>query len=254
MSFSPTPHGSSQAMEQGTPHGSSQAMEQGTVLEKIETTDKEMPKPNNILQGKKINFTNTSTNKSAVIEINDAKGKQNHDAAQHIDIINIVTAFYVGCQLNLRQIAKKGMNVEYKHGKIIMKIKSPKATAFIEASGKIKCFSASSSENAYAASRRFARILQKIGFKTRLCNYKVINVVGKMRVPFSIDIENFYLTCPKETSYEPEIINGLIYRIKNPKATLKIFNSGTILAFSDSICNIQSAIMQINKKIHDHSK
>lgn len=117
------------------------------------------------------------------------------EAEPEIDIVinNVVCSFSVRCHLNLRQIALKGMNVEYRkeNGMITMKIRRPYTTASIWSSGKITCTGATSEDQAKIAARRFARCLQKLGFNVRFNNYRVVNVLGTCSMPFAIKINSF---------------------------------------------------------------
>lgn len=47
-------------------------------------------------------------------------------------------------------------------------------------------------------------------------------------MPWAIKITAFSEKYKKEASYEPELHPGVTYRIKEPKATLKIFSTGSI--------------------------
>ena len=115
--------------------------------------------------------------------------------AKEVDIVinNVVSSFNVRCHLNLREIALNGKNVEYRkeHGMVTMKLRRPYTTASIWSSGKITCTGANSEDQARIAARRFARTLQKLGFNTRFCNYRVVNVLGTVTLPFAINIINF---------------------------------------------------------------
>lgn len=112
-----------------------------------------------------------------------------------IDIVinNVVCSFSVRCHLNLRQIALNGINVEYRreNGMITMKLRRPYTTASIWSSGKVTCTGATSEDQAKIAARRFARSLQKLGFKVRFNNFRVVNVLGTCSMPFAIKINSF---------------------------------------------------------------
>lgn len=47
-------------------------------------------------------------------------------------------------------------------------------------------------------------------------------------MPWAIKIVNFSETYKKDASYEPELHPGVTYKLKTPKATLKIFSTGSI--------------------------
>ncbi|KAG8252398.1 TATA box-binding protein-like protein 1, partial [Homalodisca vitripennis] len=72
-----------------------------------------------------------------------------------------------------------------------MKLRKPYTTASIWSSGKITCTGATSEDESHIAARRFARRLQKLGFKTRFANFRIVNVLGTCSMPFSIKINAF---------------------------------------------------------------
>ena len=109
-----------------------------------------------------------------------------------MDIIlnNVVATFNLGhaVTLDLEGLVLRGMNIEKRRGKAYaqMKLKTPTATANIFASGKVTVLGAKSEAQTKEASRKFARIIQKIaqrdhkictkaGGHERICvkNYKV---------------------------------------------------------------------------------
>lgn len=73
-----------------------------------------------------------------------------------------------------------------------MKLRKPKATATIWSSGKIICIGSTSEEEAKIASKRIARIIQRLGYNgVKFCNFKIVNVLGSCSLPFSIKIIPF---------------------------------------------------------------
>ena len=65
----------------------------------------------------------------------------------------------------------------------------------------------------------------------------------------------YYLQCNyKISSYEPELHPGVTYRIKQPKATLKIFSTGSITITAPSVANIQSAVEHIYPLVYPFQK
>ncbi|CAI0410233.1 unnamed protein product [Linum tenue] len=114
---------------------------------------------------------------------------------------NIVATVNLGCELSLKQIALRARNAEYnpkRFAAVIMRIREPKTTALIFASGKMVCTGAKSEAQSKMAARKYARIIQKLGFSAQF-------------------------------KYEPELFPGLVYRMKKPKVVLLIFVSGKIV-------------------------
>lgn len=178
-----------------------------------------------------------------------AAAENGQDDGPTIDIIinNVVASYSTRCHLDLRRIAMDGKHVEYKreHGMCNMKIRRPYTTATIWSSGKITCTGATSEEACKIAARRFARQLQRMGFKVKFSNFRIVNVLGTCILPFKIKISNFSRKYPEHASYEPELHPGVTYKIKEPKATLKIFSTGSITVTAPCVANVQSAIEHI---------
>lgn len=181
----------------------------------------------------------------------------NEEDQPEIDIVinNVVCSFSVKCHLNLRQIALHGFNVEYRreNGMVTMKLRRPYTTASIWSSGKITCTGSTSEDQAKVAARRFARCLQKLGFKARFGNFRVVNVLGTCSMPFAIKITAFSER-HKEADYEPELHPGVTYKLKKPKATLKIFSTGSVTVTAPSVASVQAAIEFIFPLVYEFRK
>lgn len=78
------------------------------------------------------------------------------------------------------------------------------------------------------AARKYARIIQKLGFDAKFTEFKVQNMVGSCDVKFPIQLEGLCLTHAQFSTYEPELFPGLIYRMVKPRVVLLIFVSGKV--------------------------
>jgi len=129
-----------------------------------------------------------------------------------------------------------------------MRIRDPKTTALIFASGKMVVTGAKSEDHSRLASRKYARIIQKLGFDAKFSEFKIQNIVGSCDVKFPIRLEGLAYSHGQFSSYEPEVclflsapafnifdfdlpqlFPGLIYRMIKPKVVLLIFVSGKIV-------------------------
>ena len=106
------------------------------------------------------------------------------------------------------------------------------------------CTGAKSEEDSRLAARKYARIVQKLGFQTKFKDFKIQNMVskwllwivlkifscqvGSCDVKFPIRLEGLVLTHSQFSSYEPELFPGLIYRMVKPRIVLLIFVSGKV--------------------------
>lgn len=55
-------------------------------------------------------------------------------------------------------------------------------------------------------------------------------------------------------SYEPELHPGVTFKMRDPKATLKIFSTGSITVTAPSVRNVQLAIEKIYPLVHEFQK
>lgn len=188
----------------------------------------------------------------------DKEDDQDQEAEPEIDIVinNVVCSFSVRCHLNLRDIALKGFNVEFRreNGMVTMKLRRPYTTASIWSSGKITCTGATSEDQAKVAARRYSRCLQKLGFNVRFRNFRIVNVLGTCSMPWGIMIVNFSEKYKKDASYEPELHPGVTYKLYTPKATLKIFSTGSITVTAASVAFVQAAIEHIFPLVYEFRK
>merc|ERR1711865_230951 len=121
---------------------------------------------------------------------------------------NIVSTVNLGCKLDLKTIALHARNAEYnpkRFAAVIMRIREPKTTALIFASGKMVCTGAKSEEYSKLAARKYARIIQKLGFPAKFTDFTIQNIVGSCDVKFPIRLEGLALEHSQYSSYEPEL-------------------------------------------------
>uniref|UniRef100_A0A7C8YR22 2-alkenal reductase (NAD(P)(+)) n=2 Tax=Opuntia streptacantha TaxID=393608 RepID=A0A7C8YR22_OPUST len=145
---------------------------------------------------------------------------------------NVVSTVNLDCKLDLKAIALHARNAEYnpkRFAAVIMRIRDPKTTALIFASGKMVCTGAKSEDQSKLAARKYARVIQKLGFKAKFKDFKIQNIVGSCDVKFPIRLEGLHACHGAFSTYEPEIFPGLIYRMKQPKIVLLVFVSGKIV-------------------------
>ncbi|XP_077476955.1 TATA box-binding protein-like 2 [Stigmatopora argus] len=145
---------------------------------------------------------------------------------------NIVSTVTLGCPLDLKFIARQARNAEYnpkRFAAVIMRIREPRTTALIFSTGKMVCTGAKSEEQSRLAARKFARVVQKLGFPARFLEFKIQNMVASCDVCFPIRLEGLVLTHQQFSSYEPELFPGLVYRMVKPRMVLLIFVSGKVV-------------------------
>jgi transcription initiation factor TFIID TATA-box-binding protein len=145
---------------------------------------------------------------------------------------NIVATVNLSARLDLKTIALHARNAEYnpkRFAAVIMRIREPKTTALVFASGKMVVTGAKSEDDSRLASRKYARLIQKLGFNAKFTDFKIQNIVGSCDIKFPIRLEGLASRHHTFSSYEPELFPGLIYRMMKPKIVLLIFVSGKIV-------------------------
>ncbi|GAA5842998.1 hypothetical protein JCM9279_001824 [Rhodotorula babjevae] len=171
---------------------------------------------------------------------------------------NIVATVNLECKLDLKTIALHARNAEYnpkRFAAVIMRIREPKTTALVFASGKVVVTGAKSEDDARLAARKFARIIMKLGFETKFTDFKIQNIVGSCDVKFPIRLEGLAYGHGHFSSYEPELFPGLIYRMVKPKVVLLIFVSGKIVLTGAKFREeIYQAFAQIYPVLNEYRK
>jgi len=145
---------------------------------------------------------------------------------------NIVSTVHMLCPLDLKRIAVRARNAEYnpkRFAAVIMRIREPRTTALVFASGKMVVTGAKNEADSHLAARKYCRIIQRLGFPTKFANFMVQNIVGSCDVKFPIRLEGLLLNHSQFSSYEPELFPGLIYRMVQPRIVLLIFVSGKMV-------------------------
>ena len=148
-----------------------------------------------------------------------------------IYIQNVVSTVNVGCQLNLQDIATRGINVEYNPQRfraLIMRLKEPRTTILVFHSGKLVCTGAKSEELSKKAARRCARKIQKLGYNVVFGEFKIQNIVCSCDLGFRIRLQDM------RGDYDPELFPGLTYRMSNG-VVVNVFRSGKIVITGASV-------------------
>ncbi|XP_064008735.1 TATA box-binding protein-like 2 isoform X2 [Pogoniulus pusillus] len=133
---------------------------------------------------------------------------------------NIVSTVNLACKLDLKSIALHARNAEYnpkRFAAVIMRIREPRTTALIFSSGKMVCTGAKSEEQSRLAARKYARVVQKLGFPAKFLDFKIQNMVGSCDVRFPIRLEGLVLT------------HQQFSRMVKPRIVLLIFVSGKVV-------------------------
>jgi transcription initiation factor TFIID TATA-box-binding protein len=95
--------------------------------------------------------------------------------------------------------------------------------------GKMIVTGAKKQEDSETAAKKFVKIIERVGFAATYSDHKVQNISATIDVGFPIRLEGLMLGHPNNSTYEPELFPGLVYRLTEPKIVFLIFVSGKIV-------------------------
>ncbi len=154
------------------------------------------------------------------------------DAHPNILVQNIVCSVNLCCPLNLSDINNRLRLSEYNPKRFpgaVLRLLEPKVTTLIFSTGKMVICGAKHESLATLGARKFARILQKIGYNVSLKDFRINNMLGTCDLKFPIRLEDLNDSHPQFSRYEPELFPALIYRLVRPRTVMLIFVNGKIV-------------------------
>jgi transcription initiation factor TFIID TATA-box-binding protein len=153
-----------------------------------------------------------------------------------VKVHNVVSTFNMGCLLDLQTIALHARNTHYnpkRFAACIVRIRDPKTTALIFGNGRTVVTGAKNFEQSRLAARKFARMVQKLGYNPLFGDFKVQNIVATCMVcdpaEFLIRLEGLSRDHWQFCHYEPEVFAGAVYRMVEPKLCMLIFPNGKVV-------------------------
>lgn len=171
-----------------------------------------------------------------------------------LDINQITCRFSVGCELNLNYIARYGSNVDYYQKPYLsLQLRIPLVTASLFHTGNVVVFGAKSVDEAKLASRRIARMIQKLNHRdVTFKNFRLTSIQGTIDFPFTLKHVEFAKN-NKNTFYEPELNlgNSVEYRVNNPfKAKMSIYSTGKVVFKCSCISDLNELLHHIVSRVY----
>lgn len=146
---------------------------------------------------------------------------------------NVVATFNLGVNhIDLARLACRTEFVEYnpkKFAAATARIRYPRTTALIFASGNMVCTGAKDEIRARLAGWKYVGILRKSGFDVRFCQFRIQNLVASTNIGGLLQLEQLSTAYGACAGYEPDLFPGLILRIESPKVVYLCFRSGRIV-------------------------
>lgn len=159
------------------------------------------------------------------------KGSLKHEKVQ-VEIQNVVATANLSQHLDLEAILKVTPGAKYNPQRfpgLVYKLKKPKTTTLLFASGKMVCTGAKSAKSAKTAIAQIIKELKGQGIIIiAKPDIEIQNIVASGDLRATIDLEIVAERLCK-TMYEPEQFPGLIYNMNEPKAVLLVFANGKIV-------------------------
>jgi transcription initiation factor TFIID TATA-box-binding protein len=147
-------------------------------------------------------------------------------------IVNIVVSSSLEHDIPLEKMAATLSNTEYNPEQfpgLVIRIKEPKTSALIFSSGKIVNTGAKTLEEVEQSIQKIIKALEKINIKIKIKPViNVQNIVAAGDIEMPLNLNNLALKLDN-TEYEPEQFPGLVYKLKEAKATFLLFSNGKIV-------------------------
>lgn len=154
---------------------------------------------------------------------------------------NVVSTFSMGTSnIDLSRLVMTVPFLEFnarRFAAAVMKLKDPRTTCLVFASGKGVCTGAKTERLSQLAAVKFVTLLQRCGADVRFQNFSVQNIVAAAHCPFNLDLRLLANCVSGMCSYEPNLFPGLMYRIKVQNNTNRP-NTIVFLCFQSGRCVI----------------
>src|SRR5271169_6694813 len=174
---------------------------------------------------------------------------------------NLVCTANVGTQLILEHLVKslRAIGAELNRGKfaaIILRFGKealyPRATLLVFSSGKMVCTGCKCREGAVLIMAKVVRQIKERGriAASRLCGFRVQNVVGCLRLNIPINLKELCLNVLPAASYEPSSFPGVIYKYHGKIVFLIFFPGSAVITGATSLVEMQDAARFITPQLY----
>lgn len=154
------------------------------------------------------------------------------ETKRDIKVVNIVVSTNLKHDIPLEKMAATLSNTEYNPEQfpgLVIRIKEPKTSALIFSSGKVVCTGARSMEKVNESIKKIIQSLQKINVKITIKpEIKIQNIVASGSIGMDLNLNTLAMKL-ENAEYEPEQFPGLVYKLKEAKATFLLFSNGKVV-------------------------
>jgi len=149
-----------------------------------------------------------------------------------VKIVNIVVSTSLEHAIPLEKMASTLSNTEYNPEQfpgLVLRIKEPKTSALIFSSGNVVCTGARTMAEVEESIKKIIKILLKINIKIIVQpKIKIQNIVASGDINMNLNLNSLAMKL-NNTEYEPEQFPGLVYKLREAKATFLLFSNGKIV-------------------------
>ncbi len=151
---------------------------------------------------------------------------------KNVEIVNIVVSSSLEHDIPLEKMAATLSNTEYNPEQfpgLVIRIKDPKTSALIFSSGKVVCTGARNLKDVERSLQKIIESLEKINIKITIKpEITIQNIVASGSIGMDLNLNTLTLKL-ENTEYEPEQFPGLVYKLRENKATFLLFSNGKIV-------------------------
>ena len=152
--------------------------------------------------------------------------------AKGIRIVNMVVSTDFKHPLNLEKIASTLPNTEYNPEQfpgLVIRLKTPKSSALLFTTGRVVCTGAKTMKEVKESIHKIMKLLERVKVKISIePEIHVQNMVASGALGFALNLNDLVMKL-RNVEYEPEQFPGLVYKIKEPKASFLLFSNGKIV-------------------------
>ena len=163
-----------------------------------------------------------------------------------ITVVNIVVSTSLEHDIPLEKMAANLSNTEYNPEQfpgLVIRVKDPKTSALIFSSGKVVSTGARSLDMVKESLKKIIETLKKINIDIKVTpEINVQNMVASGSIGMDLNLNTLAMKLDN-TEYEPEQFPGLVYKLKEAKATFLLFSNGKI------VCTGTKSVEQVYRAV-----
>ena len=179
--------------------------------------------------------------------------------AKGVRIVNMVVSTDFKHPLNLEKIASTLPNTEYNPEQfpgLVIRLKTPKSSALLFTTGRVVCTGAKTMKEVKESIHKIMKLLERVKVKITIePEIKVQNMVASGALGFALNLNDLVMKL-RNVEYEPEQFPGLVYKIKEPKASFLLFSNGKIVCTGvksrkeadDAVAKLEATLEKAKKK------